>query len=446
MIGSLRTHIAPGHLIIASIVMTIGIGTCFLALPVARTTSVSYIDLFFTATSATCVTGFITVPLNSFTRFGQLIILALIQIGGLGLITITFFLIYFFLNVGLAGNVIASELLDIGSWVHVRRTLSLIVLVTVLCELIGALLIFSIIHTDFPTTTAVFYSVFHAISSFCNAGIIVSEEMIQHYGHHLPLLSTTIALMFCGGFGFITWYELMRWVIKRKNRKRYRFSLQTSIILRWSPSIIAITMLLYLILEQSHTLFNASWPSSILAALFHAVSFKGTGFMLENITAFHPATLCMLLVVSFIGSSPGSTGSGIKLTTLAIFVATIKATILGRSAVEINNRRIPNDQVYKAIAIVAVSIAWILLSTFLLLITESHWKFDDILFEAFSAFTTLGITTGSTASLTFLGKIIVIISMLVGRIGSLTLLLSLKFHQHDDATVFSYPEERVLLG
>jgi trk/ktr system potassium uptake protein len=445
---SLRSHMAPGQIIIISIIVTILIGTALLALPAARLAPIPLMDLFFTATSATCVTGFTTISLNTFTTFGQCIILALIQIGGLGLITTTFFFMYLFMNVGLSGNVIASELLDIDSWIHVRHTLWLIALITVISELIGALIIFSIIHTDLPIGSALFFSIFHAVSSFCNAGIIVSEDIIMKYGHNIPLLSTTIALMFFGAFGFITWYELIHWIRSRYGQKKYRrFSLQTSIILRWVPSIIFVTALLFFLLERTHTLANAPLPFSLLSSLFHAISFKGTGFMLEDISSFHPATLFMLMIVAFIGSSPGSTGSGIKITTLAVFTAAIKATIFGRSSVEISNRRIPNDQVYKAIAIVAVSIAWILLSTFLLLITETTWRFDDVFFEAFSAFTTLGITTGSTASLTWLGKIIIITSMIAGRIGSLTLLLSLKLHkQKDESTIFSYPEERVMLG
>jgi trk system potassium uptake protein TrkH len=447
MTGSLRSHIAPGRVIIISILVTIVIGTALLALPIARTMPIPLMDLFFTATSATCVTGFTTISLSDFTTFGQCIILALIQIGGLGLITTTFFFMYLFLNVGLAGNVMASELLDIDSWIHVRHTLLLIALITIISELAGALIIFSIIHVDLPLTTAAFFSLFHAVSSFCNAGIIVSEDIIMRYAHSIPLISTTVALMFSGALGFITWYELIRWVQAIKKRKRYRFSLQTAIILRWVPCMILVTALFYFLLERTHTLASTPLPFGILTSFFHAVSFKGTGFMLENISALHPATLFMLMIVAFIGSSPGSTGSGIKITTLVVFMAAIKATVLGRSAVEISNRRIPNDQVYKAIAIVAVSIAWILFSTFLLLITEPTWRFDDIFFEAFSAFTTLGITTGSTASLTALGKIIIIASMIVGRIGSLTLLLSLKLHkQNDESTLFSYPEERVMLG
>jgi trk system potassium uptake protein TrkH len=447
MTGLLRTYASPGLILLCSFLVTIGIGACLLALPIARTIPISLIDLIFTATSATCVTGLTTISLDAFTRFGQAVILALIQIGGLGLITITFFFMYLFINSGLAGSVMMSELLEINSWTHVRRTLSLIVLITVVCECVGAFLVFCIIHSHLPINTALFFSVFHAVSSFCNAGIIISEQIITTYGHHIPLLSTTVALMFCGGFGFLTWCELGRWAKwKITEGKRYRFSLQTSIVLRWSIVLIVVTALIYFILEQRYSLAQASIPQGLLSALFHAISFKGTGFMLENISNFHPATLFMLMIIAFIGASPGSTGSGIKLTTLAIFFATIKATISGRTAVEISSRSIPNDQVYKAITIVAASIMWILCSTFLLLITESHWKFDDLFFEAFSAFTTLGITTGSTASLSAFGKIIVTTSMIVGRIGSLTILLSFKFNQKDDPVPFSYPEERIMLG
>lgn len=446
MASVLRSHISPGRIIVFSILIAIGIGTLLLSLPFARNVSIPLIDLFFTATSATCVTGLFTIPLEKFTMFGQCVILGLIQIGGIGLITITLVFVYLFVNVSLAANVMAGEILEIESWKQVRRTLLFIVLMTLFCEGIGALFIFNIIKENLSTGKAFFLSLFHAISSFCNAGIIANHAGLEQYGSNIWLIGITAFLMFAGGFGFITWYELTKWFLSFRRKKRHRLSLNSTIVVQVSLFLIACTTLLYLFLERTYSLKGFSLSFASFIALFHAISFKSTGLMLTNINTLQPATLFFLFFIAFIGSSPGSTGSGIKITTLTLFVSAIKATMSGRTAIELHNRRIPNDQIYRAIAIVSLSFFWILLSTFLLLLTEHSWSFRDTLFEAMSAFTTLGIPLGDTASLSLKGKFIIIASMIVGRIGSLTLLLSLKFRKKTEQVEFSYPEERVMLG
>lgn len=444
--SALRFYVSPGRIVVCSIIIAIGIGTLLLSLPQAHTTHIAFIDLFFTAASATCVAGLFTIPLEHFTTFGQCVILGLIQIGGIGLITITLLFVYLFLNVSLAGNIMAGELLEVESWKSVKRTLLFIVLMTLMCECLGSLLIFNLVKDHYTTSKATFFSFFHAVSSFCNAGIIVNQHIIEQFGSNITFIVITAALMFCGGFGFITWYELTKLGINTLKRKRFRLSLHSIIIIQVSFFLLAFTTLLYLVLEHSNSLKDISLPFASLIAIFHAISFKSTGFMLTSVGALQPATLFFLMFIAFIGSSPGSTGSGIKITTLTVFVSAIKATMSGRTSIELHNRRIPNDQVYRAIAIVSFSFFWILCSTFLLLITETDWNFGDILFETMSAFSTLGITTGSTSTLSLLGKIIIIASMIVGRIGSLTLLLSLKFRKKTEKVEFSYPEERVMLG
>jgi len=448
MNSALRFYMSPGRIIVLSILVAIGIGTLLLSLPQARTIPISLIDLFFTATSATCVAGLFTIPLEHFTHFGQSVILALIQIGGIGLITITLIFVYLFVNVSLAANVMAGELLEVESWKKVRQTLLFIVLITLVCESLGCLFIFNIIKEHVPASKAFFFACFHSISSFCNAGIIINQCIVEHYGSNIAFLFITIILMFCGGFGFITWYELAKLTAARIAQKRYRFSLHSTIIIQTTFFLIAFTTLLYLVLEHTHSLNGIPLPFASLVAVFHAISFKGSGFMLTKVTALQPATLFFLMIIAFIGSSPGSTGSGIKLTTLIVFIAAIKATIAGRTSIQLHNRTIACDQVYRAIAIISLSVLWIIVSTFLLLITEPDLAFADIFFETVSAFSTLGIELepNVTSSLSSIGKIIIITSMIVGRIGSLTLLLSLKFRKPTEQVEFSYPEERVMLG
>jgi trk system potassium uptake protein TrkH len=199
-------------------------------------------------------------------------------------------------------------------------------------------------------------------------------------------------------------------------------------------------------LEYNNTLVNLSLPLAIMNSIFHAVSFKSCGFILTSITHFHMATIFIIMIVGLIGSSPGSTGSGIKTTTFAIFLSIIKSTIKERPAVEAFEREIPSDQVYKTVSIIALSAGWILCATFCLLITEHSWKFIDVFFETVSSFSNVGFSLKGSHNLSFLGKILIIITMFIGRIGSLTFILGLKFKTRTEVIEFTYPEERVMLG
>lgn len=444
---SLRSYISPGQLIVISVITTICMGAAALSLDYARSTAIPLIDLFFTATSAVCVTGLSTVPFSTFTPFGQTILLLLIQIGGLGLITITLFFMYLLVNIGLSGSVIASQILEIESWREVRKTLIMIMLFTLFCELIGSLGLYWLVRPTHGGYEGAFFALFHAISAFCNAGIVLPSDIIHTYGLSPFFLTIIGLLMLSGGIGFFTWYEIGKMFILWFQKKRFRFSLHSALTLKISLALITATTAAYLLLEQNHSLQEESSLAALCIALFHAISFRSAGFlMVHSIFILHPATLLLLFLIAFIGSGAGSTGSGIKITTFAIFMAAVKSAITGRDEVEIAHRTIPHDQVYKAIAILSLSLSWILISTFILLITEPDHTFGDLLFESISAFSCLGISADVTPTLSFVGKIVVMTSMIAGRIGSLTVLLSLKTKTLEDTQQFSYPEERVLLG
>ncbi|HRN77806.1 MAG TPA: potassium transporter TrkG [Candidatus Dependentiae bacterium] len=438
-------HIPPGRILLLSIITTILLGTICLLLPISRVTSVPLIDLFFTATSATCVTGLFTISLDQFTFFGQAVILALIQIGGLGLITMTVFLITLFVNIGMGAQLMAGQILEIDSWNNVKRLLLFIIILTLGTELIGALLIYNAIdHASIDH--AWFYALFHAVSSFCNAGITTTIKMIDYQRNWL-MLAATIMLMFCGGFGFVTWREILRRIQAYIGKKRYKFSLHSKLIIYVSIMLIIIFSIIFWILEHDNTLLDLNVPLSILNSVFHAVSFKSTGFVTMVPIQLQLATLLMIMISGFIGSSPGSTGSGIKITTFSVFLATIKAAITGKTSTEIQGRQIPLEQVYKAIAIIAFGFTCIIFTTFCLLITEKNTPFLTILFESVTAFTNLGISLGLTSHLSPIGKAFIIMNMIVGRIGSLTLILGLKFRKRTESTTrIKYPEERVMLG
>jgi len=444
-------NISPARIILFSFFILILCGTLLLALPIAHIKPMSFIDLFFTATSATCVTGLFTIPLSNFTYFGKTIILGLIQIGSLGLATMSLFIISLFIDLGLGTRFMAGQLFELDSWKNIKRILIFTFASTFTIEILGAFSFFSIFHTQYSLGNAIFYSLFHSISSFCNAGIsffhFLTEQNLGMYKTNYLFLGTTTLLTFFGGLGFITWHEIMmRARSYFFSLKPHRFSLHSKIILFGTFSLFSVTSLLFWLLEHNNTLKNLTMGQSIANTIFHTISFKSCGFVLASLTDFQPATLFLILIIGLIGSSPGSTGSGMKITTCALFLSVIKSAINGRTSAEAFERELPLDQIYKAIAVISLSIGWILFTTFCLLIIEKHWSFLDVFFETVSAFSNVGFSLKGTQKLSTFGKLFIIATMFIGRIGSLTFILGLKLKIKKDTTEFSYPEERVMLG
>lgn len=438
---------SPARIIFFSFFFTIFVGALLLSLEISRTTPISWIDLFFTATSATCVTGLFTMPLyGTFTFFGKCVLLALVQIGGLGLITMTLFFVSLFVDFGLGAQMIAGQILELETWKKIKNILVFIILFTLYSELIGSFLTYMTIRTETSDHETWLIALFHGVASFCNAGFSLLTQQPEVIGTDRLILITTSLLMLIGGLGFVTWHELAHYFYSLWHKTRYKISLHSKIIIYGSATTLLATATLFWVIERNNSLSSLSAVDVIINCIFHAVSFKSAGFTSVDINSYLIPTFFIIMIVSFIGSSPGSTGSGVKITTVALFLATIKAAILGRTHVEIKGRMIPLDQVYRAIAIIALSGAWILLTTFCLLITENNWSFFDCLFETFTAFTSVGLSTGATNTLSFLGKIFIILSMFIGRIGSFTLILALRFQKKREITEFSYPEERVMLG
>lgn len=441
------SHYSPAQIIFCSFFLTIILGALLLALPISRTIEIPFIDLLFTATSATCVTGLFTVSLfYGFTFFGKCVILALVQIGGLGLITMTLFIASLFVDFGLGTQLIAGQILELETWKKIKNTLVFIIVFTLYMELLGAFLTFLVIQGTVPTHEAWLIALFHGVASFCNAGFSLITDQPEVIGTNNLILLTTSLLMFVGGLGFITWHELATRACAAWNKTRYRLSLHSKIILYGSTTALIGSAILFWILERNNTLAHLGVVDTFINTLFHAISFKSAGFTATHVSSFLLPTLFLIMIISFVGSSPGSTGSGVKITTMAIFIAAVKSAISGRTSVEIRGRMIPIDQVYRSVAIIALSIGWILLNTFCLLITEKEWSFLDTLFESLTAFTSVGLSTGGTATLSFAGKILIMMSMFIGRIGSFTLILALRLNRKKETREFTYPEERVMLG
>lgn len=437
------SFLTPGRMIVFSILLTIACGTLLLRLPCCTKMPVSLIDLLFTAVSATTVTGLQTVPMDSFTTFGQAIILMLIQIGGLGLITLSIFLMSFFIELGLSTQLIAGQVLELEGFRGTRKLITFIVAITIACELIGTLIIWYSLPTSYVGDQSLFYSLFHSVSSFCNAGFTLFPQGIEAFRTNILFLLTTVFLVTLGGFGFFSLHEIATYFQFPKTKKK-RLSLHTQVIITTTLLLIVITTILFWILEYGHTLKGIPTLATATNALFNAACARSAGFTTFDVATLRLATIFIILIITFIGSSPGSTGGGIKTTTFAIFIATIRAVISGRMVIELKERKIPNDQVFKALAVFLLSLTWISLAIFGLLLTEEGWHFLDVVFESFSAFTNLGLTTGITPYLSAEGKIYIMLIMIIGRIGSITLLIALR--RRHDAADFRYPEERVMLS
>lgn len=441
---------SPGHILFAMVFTAIISGTLLLALPMSRTVEIPFLDLLFTATSVTCVTGLFTIPLESFTTTGHFIILILSQIGGIGLVTLTIFLLSLFMNFGFASQLIASQLLHFEGWKNVKSFIAFILGLTLCVELLGALLFFFVFIAELPVDQAIFQALFSAVASFCNTGIMLPTSAASTYSTSIVMALTATALMIFGSLGFVTWNEIVQYVVSFRQSRRYQFSLQSKIILYGTLFVTIGALISFLLLEWHHALSAGSHDiQKYTTVLFQVVACRSAGFMTPLFYLLRLPTLLLILFVAFIGGSPGSTSGGVKITTITILIATIRSAIKGRSSVEIRGRSIPIDQVYRALAIISLSVVWICMTTFLLTITEQGLPFKALFFEASSAFCTLGMSLGVTKALSAYGKIIIIASMIIGRIGSLTLILALKSvatRRKQEGVDFSYPEERVILS
>ena len=436
---------SPGRTILLTIALTVLVGTALLMLPAAQNTPISLLDCFFTATSATSVTGVLTVPFDSFTFFGKCVILGLIQLGGIGLLTMWLFLFSLFFNLGISTQFMLGRMLELSSFKNPKAILFFIIGITITCEAAGAFCIYTLIAKQYPFHEAVFHSIFHSISTFCTAGMssFGTSSLVQ-YKNNLPFLGITAVLILTGSIGFMTLHELFLYFQNKWLGKRFKFSLTTKVILTMTALLIATATLLLLILEGPSHFPGSSWGITLSNMLFNAIAYRSIGLTTIDLSTMQSATVFLIMMYSFIGSSPVSTGSGIKVTTFALFAATIRAVIKGRMVVDIKGRTIPQDQIFKAMAVLSVSVVWITTSTFLLALFESHHSFMSVFFEAVSSFTNLGLASNITPSLSTVGKLIVMCNMFMGRVGILTLMLALRVSQ--DRVEFQYPEERIMMS
>jgi len=457
---SKKNRTNASRLIFLSFLGTILAGAFLLTLPFATQTPgcMNVVDALFTAASATCVTGLIVVDTGSyFTPFGKTVILVLIQLGGLGIMTMsTFFLIMLGRRLTMKDRITMRDTLGEKEIKGVKGLILMIVGMTILLEAIGAALLtlrfFRVYH--YPINKAIIHGIFHSVSAFCNAGFSLYHDSLMRFGGDWAITGIMGGLVLLGGIGFVVWYNLTHWYFWRRDRtRRGRLRLQTKIALAMSGILLVIMFLFLLAVEWNNTLEGLTVGEKICRSIFQAITPRTAGFNTMPIDRLNPATLWITIVMMFIGASPGSTGGGIKTCTFAVILATVYRMVTGRRQVVIRKKSIAEHISTKAISIAIISLVVIFIACTLLLLVESTTSrqycgnsyMGSLIFESVSAFGTVGLSVGVTPHLSYLGKIVIILTMYVGRIGPLTLALLIGRKVQPPA-VIRYPEESVMVG
>jgi trk system potassium uptake protein TrkH len=420
----------------------------WLPLSAARESHLSVLDAFFTATSAVCVTGLIVVDTpNDLSIFGQVVVLLLIQAGGLGYMAITTVV-----AVAIGKQLTVHERLTLQEALNVQTMDGLIRFVlnvfklTLAFELIGALVLAARWTGQMGLGKALYYGLFHAVSAFNNAGFALFPDSLIGFRDDAIVNATILTLIVCGGVGFVVLTELGRL------RKTRRLSVHTRLVLTTSAVLIAGTTVAIFVLEYRNprTIGDLALPQGLLASFFQAVTPRTAGFNTLDIGAMTPASLFLLMVLMFIGAAPGGTGGGIKITTFSITVAALWATVRGAHDAVVFKRRLPPELVARAFFVSLIAFLALNGIAALLLITEGRGLLPT-LFETVSAAGTVGLSTGEAGApvslaghFSPLGKLLLIATMYMGRIGPLTLAVAIA-HGGTAARV-RYPEAKILVG
>nr|WP_247740789.1 TrkH family potassium uptake protein [Cohnella sp. LGH] len=438
-------YASPPRILLLGFSFIILTGTVLLMLPVASASRepTSFVDALFTATSAACVTGLVLFDTGSyFSTFGHWVILLLIQIGGIGFMTMaTLFALMLRRRISLKERLILQESLNQGSIEGLVRLVRKVIFYALALELVGALLYTIRFSIDMPLGRALYHGVFHAISIFNNAGFDLSGDFssFSKYASDVYMNFVSMLLIILGGFGFIVLADLF------EVRKKKKFSLHTKVVLSVSAALIVIGALIILIFEFTNTrsIAEDSFGQKVLSSLFHSVTTRSGGVTTESISDFRQATQFFIIILMFIGASPGSTGGGIKTTTFAVLVGAVLAMIRGKEDVVLFRLRLAQERVYKAVTVTLFCIGIVMLGTMILATTEDA-SFLKILFEATSAFGTVGLSMGLTENLTLAGKLTITLLMFMGRLGPLTLTYALG--PRSGRQLYRYAEGKIIIG
>ncbi len=448
-----KTALSTTQIILLSFLIVILLGSALLALPFSTQSgeAVSYIDALFTATTATCVTGLVTLPtVSTWSVFGQIVILVLIQIGGLGTITVlSGLMIAMHRRIGLRDSQLIQDAFNLNTLSGLAKFIQKVIAGTLAIEAVGALLYMTVFIPDFGIR-GIWMSIFNAVSAFCNAGIdIIAENSLCDYVQDPMINAVTCLLVVLGGLGYIVWWDVIR-VFGSYRTQKLRclrgLTLHSKIVLSATAALIVGGTLAILLFEHNNplTIGNASFPHQLQAALFQSVTVRTAGFATvpqENLTN---ASVVVCLLMMFIGGSSAGTAGGIKTTTIVVLLATAFSVIRNKSEVSLFHRNITEQIARKAIAVAGMSFLILFTST-VLLAAVTDAPAIDLLYETVSATATVGLTRNLTPSLNLWGKLIIIATMYFGRIGPIS--LAIAFHVKKETTNnIKNPTEEISIG
>lgn len=448
----------PEWIVIRLFAVVILLGAFLLCLPFSSKANqwTHPVDSLFMAASAACVTGLSVLDVGSYySSTGQIIILTLIQFGGLGLMTLgTFFMVMVGRKLSLRDEIVLTDSLGTA---RVRGTKSLIrraVFFTVIVELVGAILLFWRFTWKYGThhTNALYLAIFHSISAFCNAGLSFYSDSLAQFRTDWLILLTITGLTIIGGLGFIVLCDLTAVQFWRRNLLlRGRLSLHSQVVLKITLLLITIGTIVFLALEAHNTLQSLKWHEKLVASVFHSATARTSGFSIIDFASVRPPTFYWVMGLMFIGGSPGSTAGGIKTTTLVLLIVSVIALIRGHQDTVLGERIVSVKAVREALAVFLLGILCIIVIFGILLLTEylpaatgTFSSAEKLLFETVSAFGTVGYSTGITSQLSMAGKICIIVAMILGRLGPLT--VALFIGRKELVAGIRYPEEEVMVG
>ena len=439
--------------VLLSFFLAILAGSILLALPVSSANGerISYVDALFTATTSVCVTGLVTVPtVSTWSVFGQIVILILIQMGGLGIVTImSGLMIGFHKKMGIGDRMLIQDAFNLNTLSGLVKFIKKVLIGTFVVEGIGALLYMTVFVPEYGAK-GIWISVFNSISAFCNAGIdIIAEDSLCSYALNPMINITTCLLIILGGIGYVVWWDLLR-VLKKVRQQKWKclsgLTLHSKLALSATGVLIVAGMLLFFVFEYHNPLTIAEYSliDKLQAALFQSVTTRTAGFATipqQNLTN---ASAIVSLLLMFIGGSPVGTAGGIKTVTMIVLIASTIATIRNREDVVLFHRTISKQTINKAVAVVGISF-FVMFSSTVLLAAVTDASALDVVYETVSATATVGLTRNLTPMLNLWGKLIIIVTMYLGRVGPISLLIAFNTKK-EKKNIIKNPTEEISVG
>ncbi|NMO95652.1 TrkH family potassium uptake protein [Paenibacillus lemnae] len=438
-------HLSPPQVLVTGFGSIILIGTILLMLPIASETgeSLGFMNALFTATSATCVTGLVVVDTETFfSTFGEVVIMLLMQIGGLGFMTMaTLFALVLKRRISLKDRLLLQESMNQSSIEGIVRLIRRVLFYSLIIEG-AAVILFSIRWAfDMPFGRAVYYGVFHAISLFNNAGfdLFGGFKSLTQYVNDPLVNIVSMFLIIAGGIGFVVMSELVDF------KKKLKLSLHSKVVLSMSGTLILIGAVVIFIFEftNTKTLGSLGWGGKVWGSFFQSVTPRTAGANTLNIPDLRQASQFFIIILMFIGASPGSTAGGIKTTTFTIMIGAVIAMIRGRDDIVLFRYRLAQERIFKALTISLLALLLIVTVSMILSTTEDA-SFLTILFETTSAFSTVGLSMGLTTELSLFGKLLICVTMFAGRVGLLTLVFALGPKKGKE--LYRHPEGKMIIG